>query len=90
MQINTNNDRVDIFTEINAERDRQDRKWGGASHDDTHTNYDWNNYILKQLGETVIYEPSVRDIKEIIRRAYIKIAALCVAAVESIDRQMGK
>lgn len=64
-------------------RVRQDTKWGGPEHDDTHTHTDWINLIDKRLAPPVSHRtPAVEY-----RRAMIEIAALAIAAVESFDRE---
>ena len=74
-------DRQSIFAEIQDERARQDEKWGGPDHDDGHTSHDWIAYIVRHMGKGMYPAgPSV------FRRQMIRVAALAVAAVESIDR----
>ena len=51
---------MNVYQEIQAERDYQDTKWG------------------QPLGE---------DTVSLFRRSMIKTAAICVAAIESVDRQ---
>lgn len=70
-----------VYEEIAAERDRQDAKWGGPEHDDTHSAYHWSSYIEERLhsGDQMTAEES--------RRLFIEIGALAVAAVESADRK---
>lgn len=77
--------RQTYFDAIDKERDRQDKQWGGAIHDDKHNSHDWVAYITVFLGEAVrsknwVFNP--RKYKE----SMIKIAALCVAAAEWTDR----
>ena len=77
-----------IFTEIEAERERQDKQWGGKKHDDTHDIRTWVSYIVDFLGRTVNKEASWGYNLKVARTAFIKVAALCVAAIESIDRKL--
>ena len=70
-------DRYFVFLQIHNTRKKQDDQWGGAKHDDTHDLYDWTRFILAQLSMS-----TVRGI----RKTFINIAALAVAAVESYDR----
>lgn len=82
-----------VFDEIMAERTRQDAQWGGHSHDDTHDASDWMEFVAQQLekfannmlarGESYYATPDARQ-------RFIKIAALSVAAVESMDRSQVK
>lgn len=62
------------------ERIAQDKQWGGPAHDDMHDTYDWMNYIANQAEKLARDESTARE-------RFIKIAALAVAAVESIDRK---
>jgi hypothetical protein len=70
--------RYDIYGEIEAERERQDEKWGGPEHDDGHTSHDWVAYLARHAGKAVMWPfgPSL------FRRQMIRVAALAVAAVE--------
>ena len=45
----TNKDGATIWVE--AERARQDRKWGGYDHDAKHTTEDWVNILHEQLNK---------------------------------------
>jgi hypothetical protein len=71
-----------IFEEIRQERERQDTKWGGPTHDDLHTLYVWREIIREQLNSHWLQH----------RERLIRIAAVAVAAVESenqiIERQL--
>lgn len=77
-------DMVDATTEVTAElameRALQDAQWGGPEHDDQHTPHDWAQYIHNQLSMMFHREGEERD-------RFIKVAALAVAAVQSIDRK---
>lgn len=68
-----------IFLEIREERFRQDEQWGGTAHDDLRTIGDWLEYIDLQLSKCCIWDNQ--------RQAFVKIAALAVAAIESLDRK---
>ncbi len=37
---------MNVYDEIRAEREAQDAKWGGQSHDDGHDGLDWVTYIM--------------------------------------------
>lgn len=72
-----------IWDEIQNERQRQDKQWGGAEHDDLHLMSDWFRYIQRQMfGVDTCYPTQLRY-------KLIKIAALAVAAIESCDRKHG-
>ena len=67
--------------DVATERQRQDAKWGGPEHDDLHSFADWHRFINLRLARS-----ASTDEKET-RRLLIQIAALAVAAAESIDRK---
>lgn len=67
-----------------SERIRQDAKWGGAVHDDRHIMDDWQRYIRLELFRMML----ARGPKTT-RERYIRIAALAVAAAESLCREYG-
>ncbi len=73
--------RQEIYAEIEAERQRQDKKWGGPAHDDQHSIREWSRLIgdhaIDVAGIWVTYETP----EELQRR---------VAAIESFDRKTGK
>ena len=73
---------MSVLDEIKAEREHQDEVWGGPEHDDQHPLYKWFKFIgerLQQLGKGSLPQT---------RRLFIEIAALAVAAVESLDRHL--
>ena len=74
-----------VFKEITKEREKQDKQWGGQVHDDTHNPSDWLVYMMKFMGRAAQYPFDAG----IYRDCMIKIAALAVAAVESLDRFRG-
>jgi hypothetical protein len=74
-----------LFEEIRAEREAQDAEWGGTAHDDTHTQFDWWDFI-KQHNDRSIRGQKRDDY----RKQLIRIAALAVAAVQAFDRKKGK
>lgn len=73
----------DVVREIKAERQRQDRKWGGAEHDDEHLEHDWIAFIVRHAGRAVVWP---RDLPAF-RAAMVKVGALAVAAIEWADRR---
>lgn len=74
-----------VFAEIAAERQRQDAKWGGHDHDDTHGWHEWIDYIAEHAGKAYSSDDNDESYANA-RRRYIEVAALAVAAVESMDR----
>lgn len=91
-----------VLDDVVEERTRQTLQWGGPSHDDTHDAYDWLSYMGHQadkISEVMTangYYNFTRTRKrktpspEVLREHFIKIAALAVAAVESLDRKNAK
>jgi len=79
---------MSIYDEIAQERKRQDEMWGGPAHDDLHDYYDWQKFREKYEGEIVNagVQATMEKIRLSRREALIKIAALAVAQIESIDR----
>lgn len=76
-----------VLAEVAGERDRQDRKWGGPTHDDTHSPGDWCRYLHEHLAraeQAVAGEP-VREFDDF-RQQMLRVAGLAVAALESWDR----
>jgi hypothetical protein len=77
-----------ILDEIRRERDRQDEKYGGRDHDDSHHPGDWCLILAKYLGcaaaDTIDAEPDAA-----FRGNMIKIAAVAIAAAQSLDRIQG-
>ena len=67
-----------LIREITDERRRQDAQWGGPSHDDTHIWLDWRDFIQIQLNKAL---------SSTARERCIKIAALAIAAIESLERR---
>jgi hypothetical protein len=75
-----------ICFEIERERKRQDEKWGGPDHDDTHSAKDWALYRVKR-EQDILDHPRRYTYDCIYRKALIEIAALAVAQIESLDRE---
>ena len=80
---------MSIYDEIKTERDYQDGKWGHVADDTLNTPWMWSAYIsgyaTKWMAGTFL--PLDRSVTDDFRRMMIKVAALAVAAVESVDRQ---
>lgn len=71
---------ADILHDVWIERERQDIKWGGATHDDHHSMDEWRELIRGRVDR----EPLSRADD---RRLLIEIAALAVAAIAALDRK---
>lgn len=87
--------RVDIFAQINQERDRQDDKWGGASHDRGHFQRDWLGFLrtyLKKVADAITRDEKAERgsaaalaAARCYRYHLLQVAALAVAALEAFD-----
>lgn len=78
-----------IIEEIVAERLYQDEKWGHEADDKKNTPNDWVAYIGHHASRWFKggFLPYSEDTVEAFRTQMVKVAALAVAAIESIDRQ---
>lgn len=71
--------RAIIYEQVDAERAQQDAQWGGGAHDDGHTPAEWATYIHYQMRRFTFDDSDARA-------RLVKVAALAVAAIESLDR----
>jgi hypothetical protein len=82
---------VKLFTEIAHERSRQDEQWGGPAHDDDHGVEDWRRFREK-FEDYISDADDVRPVQstdrwaDYTREQLVKIAALAVAQIQSLDR----
>lgn len=76
--------RENVLREIGAERRRQDAKWGGSKHDDLHSTAEFVQLIEDYAGWARTMAGMNRPDKA--RARLVQVAAIAVAAVESIDR----
>ncbi len=83
----TDEARMEIYEEVEMERCRQDKVWGGPAHDDRHGVRDWIAYIVNYLGQAVNRDAEWGRDLDRVRVCLIRVAALCVAAIESADRK---
>lgn len=75
--------RSGVYADILAERKRQDAQWGGPEHDDANLPRDW---FMSRLACEKRYIGATED-SHARRAALVKLAALVVAEIESIDRK---
>lgn len=73
---------IEVISDIETERSAQVRQWGGAVHDDKLFADDWAQLIEKQIHSIDF------DSVDSIRSRYVKIAALAIAAIESLHRRV--
>jgi hypothetical protein len=70
------------------EREAQDAKHGGATHDDTHAAYDWIEFIREELGDYDAARSVItKKRSEEVARRLVRIGALALAGLESIARK---
>ena len=74
-----------IFNEIDKEREYQDKKWGGHSNDDKLDMAQWAGFVSEYATGS-----SARTWQKPSRERFVKAAALCVAAIEALDRKVGR
>jgi hypothetical protein len=80
--------RNDILKEIDAERDRQDIKWGGPVHDDKISPGGWCLLAQDYAGWARVMAGMDNPVKY--RRRLLQVAAIAVAAIEALDRLLAK
>jgi len=71
-----------VYAEIWAERVKQDAQWGGPAHDDTLNRHDWIKIIDRFRYRMIGSKTPERQ-----RENFLQIAAVAVAAIESLDRK---
>ena len=83
-----------VLAEVSYERDRQDQKWGEQNHSPFH----WLVILMEEVGEASKEAcesyvrrhqrfPTVKEIRFSRYRAeMVQVAAVAVAAIESLDR----
>ncbi len=74
-----------VLGDMLAERECQDAKWGGPDHDDAHDANDWIEFIWEHAAKA--RNALFTQATPTYRRRLIEVAALALAAVESLDRQ---
>lgn len=79
----------DILNAIAAERDYQTRRWGVEADDTKNEPNDWVAYISHHATRWFSggFAPYDFGTVEAFRAQMVKVAALAIAAIESIDRQ---
>lgn len=77
-----------VLMDVQRERERQDAKWGGPLHDDQHNTADFVQLIEDYAGRARTMAGMSSHDKA--RHRLIQVAALAVAAVEALDRQVAR
>lgn len=79
-----------VLEQIAAERRRQDAQWGGPDHDDEHPIEQWIELAEQRLqaADALIGNPDdLEDPDSVWREYMLEAAAVCVAGIETLDRQ---
>jgi len=79
-----------ILSELVTKRQAQDAQWGGPEHDDTHDINNWIDFIDHQLSKILALDDTNEEPDEEVRSRLLNVAALAIAAVQSIDRYHSK
>ena len=80
--------REGVFVDVAKELTCQDERWT-QEFDSKHTMNDWVSFITRYVGKAVpMREPNDLHIK-VFRDNMIKVAALAIAAVETLDTNCG-
>lgn len=83
---------MSILEEIKNERARQDAMWGHEIDDTKNTPWMWAAYIAQYATKWMVgsFTPFERTTVDGFRTCMVKVAAIAVAAIESLDRQRAK
>lgn len=71
-----------ILDEIRAERARQDKRWGIQNHHP----FKWLTIMGEETGE--VAKDALEGYRAGYRKELIQVAAVAVAAIESLDREV--
>jgi hypothetical protein len=77
--------RTEAYRLIDEERAYQDKQWGGTRADKRHSIRDWTSFMMSYLGRAVGREADWGRDYHFAKRMFVKVAALCVAALEALD-----
>ena len=75
-----------VLQEIRGERLRQDALWGGPAHDDALATEHFLNLIRDRLENRIRLDLENGHLLDA-RRRLVQVAAIAVAAIESMDRK---
>ena len=81
--------RCKVLAEVDYERQRQQELWGN-DFDDLNTTNDWVAYICRYAAEGGYAGRKGEYTVARFRSFLVRAAALCCAAIETIDRNGGK
>ncbi len=74
-----------VINDVIDERMHQDERWGGPEHDDAHRTLDFVRFVddFTIKARNAVLNGDVGQA----RRRFVQVAALAVAAAESLDRR---
>ena len=80
----------EVWRHVSDKRFQQDAQWGGPAHDDHHIPSDWIEFIVRQMSQATGANHAVPPDLAAVRDRLIDVAALAIAAAESLDRKRKK
>jgi hypothetical protein len=80
---------TDVYAEIRAEREYQQGRWGNDTDDVKNTPWMFAAYIAQYATRWMAgtFAPLGPETTDAFRKSMVKVAAIAIAAVESLDRQ---
>lgn len=79
---------TDVLAAVRAERERQQAEEGWSpEHDDAHVVHDWVSLMVRYLGRAM--DAAEEHNPDRYRARLVQVAAIAVAAAESLDRVLG-
>jgi hypothetical protein len=78
-----------VYLEISQERRYQDKRWGHEVDDTLNTPWMWCAYVTAYATKWMAgtFAPLKTETVDDFRAKMVKTAAICLAAIESLDRQ---
>lgn len=87
--MNTQSKYIYIYEEVEKERDYQQQRWGDTVDDTHNTPWMWCAYIAGYATKWMVgtFLPLDRSVTNAFRKCMVNTATVCIAAIESVDRQ---
>ena len=74
----------EVIAEVRAERERQDKRWGGVEHDQEHSVTDWVSLLSERLGKVSEIIMASHEYKPgSTRMRVVQLVAVAVAWLET-------
>lgn len=80
----------DFIGGVLRERSRQKELGFGGAFDDEYTEWHWSSYISRVAGRSLVKTPSANTDLTVFKQDLIKVAAIALAAYESLERKESK